>query len=447
MAALLSAGVDTILPDQVREAAAESPICELKAVHKSFDRGGGKPLRVLEDITLDVRPNEVLALLGPSGCGKSTILRIVAGLIRATGGEVLYHGSPLQGVNPGVAIVFQSFALFPWLTVEKNVAVVLRATGFDEGASGEKARRAIRMVGLDGFREAYPRELSGGMKQRVGMARALAVDPEVLLMDEPFSQVDALTARALRAEVLDIWDDRDRNPSSILMVSHDIAEVAYMADRIVVLSANPGRIRTIVENTLPRPRDTHAPDFTWLLDQLHDIVTSAELPDVSVTAVSAAVARDVVEPLPAAQPTDILGLLEYLDTQAGACDLFQVAHDTHGTFVEVLTTVKGAEMLDLVDTPQRLVRLTPLGQRFVRSGMEERRPIWRTQLLKLSLFRALKGVIDAKGGEVSREDAIAEIQQRLPREDAARTFDTLVAWARFGGLFTYREDAHALSAE
>ncbi len=426
---------------------AEVPICELKGVHKSFDRDGGKPLRVLEDITLDVRPNEVLALLGPSGCGKSTILRIVAGLIRATGGDVLYRGSPLEGVNPGVAIVFQSFALFPWLTVERNVVVVLRSLGLDEAAAREKARRAIRMVGLEGFRHAYPRELSGGMKQRVGMARALAVDPEILLMDEPFSQVDALTAQALRAEVLDIWEDRERNPSSILMVSHDIGEVTYMADRIVVLSANPGRIRTIVENTVPRPRDTRAADFTWLLDRLHDIVTSAELPDVSVTAASPGLARGVVEPLPAAQTTDILGLLEYLDTQAGACDLFQVAHDTHGTFVEVLTTVKGAEMLDLVDTPQRLVRLTPLGQRFVRAGMEERKPLWRAQLLKLGLFRALKEMIEMNGGELSRERAIAEIQQRLPREDAARIFDTLIGWARFGGLFGYHEDGQALSTE
>ena len=426
---------------------AEQPICELKGVHKAFEREGGKPLRVLEDITLDVRANEVLALLGPSGCGKSTILRIVAGLIRASGGEVLYHGSPLEGVNPGVAIVFQSFALFPWLTVERNVAVVLRTLGLDEAAAREKARHAIRMVGLDGFREAYPRELSGGMKQRVGMARALAVDPEILLMDEPFSQVDALTAQALRAEVLDIWDDRERNPSSILMVSHDIGEVAYMADRIVVLSANPGRIRTIVENNLPRPRDSRSPDFTWLLDRLHDIVTSAELPDVSVTAPSPALGRDLVEPLPAAQTTDILGLLEYLDTQAGACDLFHVAHETHGTFVEVLTTVKGAEMLDLVDTPQRLVRLTPLGQKFVRAGMEERKPLWRAQLITLGLFRVLKEMIEANGGELSREQAIVEIQQRLPREDAARTFDTLVGWGRFGGLFGYREDDQALSAE
>ena len=426
---------------------ADTPICELKGVHKSFERDGGKPLRVLEDISLDVRPNEVLALLGPSGCGKSTILRIVAGLIQASGGAVLYHGSPLLGVNPGVAIVFQSFALFPWLTVEANVAVVLRAAGMDEDQARETARRSIHMVGLDGFREAYPRELSGGMKQRVGMARALSVDPEVLLMDEPFSQVDALTAQALRAEVLDIWDDRERNPTSILMVSHDIAEVTYMADRIVVMSANPGRIRTVVDNQLPRPRDTHASDFTWLLDHLHDIVTSAELPDVSVTAASPAVARDVVEPLPTSQAADILGLLEYLDAQKGACDLFQVAHDTQQSFVEVLATVKAAEMLELVDTPQRLVRLTPLGQKFVRADMEERKSLWRTELLKLGLVRALREMVEVHGGELSREDAVAEIQQRLPREDATRTFDTLVNWTRFGGLFTYREDAQALSAE
>jgi NitT/TauT family transport system ATP-binding protein len=420
-------------------------ICELKAVHKSFDRDGAKRLRVLEDITLEVRPNEVLCLLGPSGCGKSTILRIIAGLIPPSGGEVLYHGSALAGLNPGVSIVFQSFALLPWLSVEQNVAVVLAALRLPQPEVREKARRAIHMVGLDGFREAYPRELSGGMKQRVGMARALSVDPEILLMDEPFSQVDALTAQALRAEVLDIWDDRERNLSSILMVSHDITEVAYMADRIVVLSANPGRIRTIVENPLPRPRDTRSADFIWLLDHLHDIVTSAELPDVAVTAASPAVARDVIEPLPVAQTTDILGLLEYLEGQAGTCDLFQVASDTHGTFVEVLTTVKGAEMLELVETPQRLVRLTPLGQRFVRSGMEERKPIWRTQLLKLGLFRAVRDLVEVGRGEVGRDEVVKEIQQRLPREDAARLFDVLVSWSRFGELFAYREDTAQLA--
>jgi NitT/TauT family transport system ATP-binding protein len=425
----------------------EAPICELKGVQQSFDRGDGHALRVLEDITLEVRPNEVLCLLGPSGCGKSTILRIVAGLIRPTAGEVRYHGQPLEGLNPGMAMVFQSFALLPWMTVEQNVAVVLRSLGLAEAAVREQARRAIRMVGLDGFRGAYPRELSGGMKQRAGMARALSVDPEVLLMDEPFSQVDALTAEGLRAEVLDIWDDRERKLSSILMVSHDIAEVAYMADRIAILSANPGRIRTVLENALPRPRNTRSPDFLWLLDHLHDIITSAELPDVAVTTAAPSVSRDLVEPLPSAQTAEILGLLEYLATQGGPCDLFQMARDTHGTFVEVLATVKGAEMLGMIDTPQRLVGLTPLGRRFVGAGMDERKQIWRTQVLRLALFRVVREQLELKGGEIGRDEVIAEIHQRLPREDAERIFETVVLWGRFGQLFNYREDAGILSLE
>ena len=235
-------------------------ICELKGIQKSFERETGHPLRVLEDINLDVRANEVVCLIGPSGCGKSTILRILAGLIQPTKGRTFYHGQEMQGLNPGVAIVFQNFALYPWMTVEANVKTVLQAQGLDEETIKAKAHRAISLVGLEGFEEAYPRELSGGMKQRVGMARALSVDPEILFMDEPFSHVDALTAEGLRAEILDIWDDAERNPSSILMVSHDIKEVAYMADRIVVLSANPGRLRTIVENPLPGPGTCAAPN-------------------------------------------------------------------------------------------------------------------------------------------------------------------------------------------
>ena len=216
------------------------PILELRGVQKSFDRGTGVPLRVLEDIDLEIRPNEVVALIGPSGCGKSTILRIFAGLIEPTQGAGAATGArKLSGLNSSVAIVFQSFALYPWMTVEANVENVLIAKGLDKAEIQERTNNAIRMVGLAGFEEAYPRELSGGMKQRVGMARALSVNPEILFMDEPFSQVDALTAESLRAEVIDIWGDRDRNPSSILMVSHDIKEVAYMADRIVVLSAQP----------------------------------------------------------------------------------------------------------------------------------------------------------------------------------------------------------------
>ena len=422
-------------------------ICELKGIQKSFDRDNGKPLRVLEDINLDIRANEVVALIGPSGCGKSTILRIFAGLISASKGKVFYHQKQMKGLTPGVAIVFQGFALYPWMTVEENVRTVLRAKGMPEDDLKTRANRAIQLVGLEGFEEAYPRELSGGMKQRVGMARALSVDPEILFMDEPFSAVDALTAEGLRAEILDIWSDTSTNPSSILMVSHDIKEVAYMADRIVVLSANPGRVRTIVENPLARPRNTRSPEFLRLVDQLHDIITSTELPDVEISAPEPSLLADVVEPLPPAPSTDILGLLEYLETQGGTCDLFQVVSHTHVAFEQVLASVKGAEMLEFVDTPKRQVVLTPLGERFVRANMDDRKEIWKAQLLELRLFRLIVELLEMHHGELNRAEVISEIQQRLPMENPELTFETLVTWGRFGELFAYREDRGVLTPE
>jgi NitT/TauT family transport system ATP-binding protein len=431
----------------VRTAKADNIILELKGVQKSYDRGTGKPLRVLEDINLAIKRDEFVCLIGPSGCGKSTIMRIFAGLIAPTKGQVFFHGKPQEGLLANSAIVFQAFALYPWMTVEANVENVLRAKGLGREEIKEKTNAAIQMVGLEGFEEAYPRELSGGMKQRVGMARALSVDPEILFMDEPFSSVDALTAEGLRAEVLDIWDDRERNPSSILMVSHDIPEVVYLADRVVVLSANPGRIRTIVENTLPRPRDMRSPEFLRLVDQIHDIITSTELPDIQVSTIEPSVEADIVEPLPNAQYADMLGLLEFLDAQGGICDLFQVVAHTHVPFEKVLTTVKGLEMLELVETPKRSVELTPMGREFVRSGMDERKVIWRKQLLDLKLFRVVRELLELREGELSREELIQEIAGRLPMEDPEYTFETIVAWGRFGELFAYRKDRGVLTFE
>jgi NitT/TauT family transport system ATP-binding protein len=427
--------------------ASHEVICELKGIQKSFHRDSGHALRVLEDINLDIRANEVVCLIGPSGCGKSTILRIFAGLIEPTKGRTFYHGTEMEGLNPGVAIVFQNFALYPWMTVESNVKTVLQAQGLDEATIKAKAHRAISLVGLEGFEEAYPRELSGGMKQRVGMARALSVDPEILFMDEPFSHVDALTAEGLRAEILDIWDDAERNPSSILMVSHDIKEVAYMADRVVVLSANPGRVRTIVDNPLPRPRDMRSPEFLRLVDQLHDIITSTELPDIEVSTPAPSLQQDLVEPLPPSPSSDILGLLEYLETQGGTADLFQVAAATHVTFEKILASVKGAEMLDFVDTPKRQVVLTALGQRFIRANMDDRKDIWKAQLLELRLFRLVQELLDLHEGELKETELLAELQQRLPMENSEQTFETLVTWGRFGELFAYREERGVLTPE
>ena len=428
-----------------------APLCELVGVSHTFVLPSGQELEVLREVSVAIRPNEVVALLGPSGCGKSTILRILAGLIAPTSGEVRSHGAPLTGLAPGVAIVFQGFALFPWMTVQQNVRAVLEAARLPESEAAVRSAEAIRLVGLAGFEEAYPRELSGGMKQRVGMARALSLHPEALFMDEPFSQVDALTAEAMRAEILDIWAVRERNPSSILLVSHDIKEVVTMADRIVVLSANPGRVRTVVENGLPRPRDGRSPEVAALVDRLHDLITGHELPDepVAPAAVASAPAEvQEVEALPPVGPIEVAGLVEWLDARGGAQDVFRVAAETGREFGHVLTVVKAAELLDLVDTPKRLAVLTPAGRELAAADPEGRKALWRRQLLGLRLFAEVLAALDAEETHRLPRDFVEElIAIRLPSEDYERIFQTFVGWARYADLFAYDEDSGTLARQ
>jgi NitT/TauT family transport system ATP-binding protein len=432
------------MPDTLAPANPTTVLCEAREVTHDFTLPNGKPLRVLENIALAVNAREIVALLGPSGCGKSTILRILAGLIRPTQGEVLYHDQPLEGLNPGAAIVFQSFALYPWLTVTQNVQVVLTAAGLPQPEVADKAEGAIRLVGLAGFEEAFPRELSGGMKQRVGMARALAVDPEILFLDEPFSQVDALTAESLRAEVIDIWATSGRHPSSILMVSHDIKEVVYMADRIVILGTNPGRIQTVVENRLPRPRDYRAPAFLALVDRLHDIITGHELPDLP----AAAPGPRPIEPLPDVDPSEVVGLLEYLDAREGKEEIFRIAADTNREFGRVISIVEAAELLDFVDTPKRMVLLDTLGKAFVKAMPDERKAIWREQILKLRLFRDLYDVLQRQPEHKMDQDFVLEtIVLHLPQENYETVFHTIIRWARFGNLFAYDETEETIALQ
>lgn len=420
-----------------------TPLCELEGVTHVFEQPSGQRLEVLREVSLTVNREEVVALLGPSGCGKSTILRILAGLIRPTFGTVRWHGRPLDGLAPGVAMVFQSFALFPWMTVTGNVRAVLEAAGLPEAEADRRAEEAIRTVGLGGFEEAYPRELSGGMKQRVGMARALSLRPEVLFMDEPFSQVDALTAEALRAEVLDIWSVREENPSSIVMVSHDIKEVAYMADRIVVLGAKPGRVRTVVENTLPRPRDYRSREVLALVDRLHDLITGHELPDVPAAA--AALASEV---LPEAPASEVVGLLEYLDARQGQEDVFRIAAETNREFGHVLALVKAAELLDLVDTPRRLAVLTIDGRALVRGDAQARKELWRRKLLDLRLFSDVRdALLEEPSHRIPRDFVLEIIVLRTPAEDYERVFTTWVGWARYGELFAYDEASEVVTLQ
>jgi NitT/TauT family transport system ATP-binding protein len=424
--------------------AASPPLHALDHVSHTYVLPSGQRLEVLSDVSVEIRANEVVALLGPSGCGKSTILRILAGLSTATRGEVTYRGAPLRGLNAGVGFVFQSFALFPWMTVTQNVEAALGTKGLARGEVAARAERAIRTVGLAGFEEAYPRELSGGMKQRVGMARAFSIDPELLFMDEPFSQVDALTAESLRAEVIDIWAAKDRNPSSIVMVSHDIKEVAFMADRIVVLDARPGRVRTVVANALPRPRDYRSPGLLQLVDRLHDVITGMGLPDGAPPPAAPA----AYEPIPHVGAGEIIGLLEYLDARGGQDDVFRIASDTDREFGKLFAVVNAAELLDLVDTPRRQVILSPEGARLVKASPADRKALWREHVRALRLFRDVEAALALQPEHrVDRDFVLELIAVNMPNEDYEAMFDTFVGWARFADLFSYDEASGQVASQ
>jgi NitT/TauT family transport system ATP-binding protein len=290
------------------------------------------------------------------------------------------------------------------------------------------------------------------MKQRVGLARALSLQPEALFMDEPFSQVDALTAEAMRAEILDIWAARHQHPSALLLVSHDIKEVVTMADRIVVLSANPGRVRTVVENALPRPRDGRSAEVAAMVDRLHDLITGHELPDLPEVAPAAAAASAAAPPateaLPPSTATEMVGLVEWLDARGGSQDLFRIAAESGQEFGPVLSAVKAAELLDLVDTPKRLVVLTAFGRQFAAAGADERKALWRSKLLELRLFAEVRVALHAEPTHRLARDFVLElIALRLPSEDFEKVFATWIGWARYGDLFAYDEVKEEVSLQ
>ena len=420
--------------------ASAPPIAELRAVNKSFITDGGHELKVLEQIDIAVRDGELLALLGQSGSGKSTILRCLTGLIEPTSGRVLHKGDTLHGINDDASVVFQTFALYPWLTVEQNVAVGLMARQVNRAEREAAVDRAIELIGLGNYHAAYPRELSGGMRQRVGIARALVSQPRLLCLDEAFSALDVLTAENLRQELISLWRTPGTGLSSIFMVTHNIEEAVEMATRIVVLFPRPGRLGLVLENALPYPRDTKSPEFQRLVSLIHECITTTTLPDIPVEAPVAGQpisrARNRMESIPLVPVGQILGLLSILHDSPELSNIYDISDEIGKEFGETIALVKAAEILELVETPKQEVRFTELGRRFVAADRAARHAIFAEQVFKLRLFHIIIALL-REYEEVDSARVIKDIGSALPYDNPEKTFQTMIAWGRYAGLMDF----------
>jgi NitT/TauT family transport system ATP-binding protein len=419
----------------------EAPaIAELRLVNKSFITAGGHELKVLEQIDVAVHEGELLALLGQSGSGKSTILRCLTGLIEPTSGRVLHKGETLHGVNGDASVVFQTFALYPWLTVEQNVAVGLMAHQVSRAERDAAVDRAIELIGLGNYHAAYPRELSGGMRQRVGIARALVSQPRLLCLDEAFSALDVLTGENLRQELISLWHTPGTGLSAIFMVTHNIEEAVEMATRIIVLFPRPGRLGLVLDNPLPYPRDTKSPEFQRLVALIHESITTSTLPDVPVEVPVAGQpisrGRNRMESIPLVPVGQILGLLSLLDDSPELSNIYDISDEIGKEFGETIALVKAAEILELVDTPKDQVRFTELGRRFVSANRAERHTIFSDQVFKLRLFHIIIALLH-EYEEVEAERVIKDIGSALPYDNPEKTFQTMIAWGRYAGLMDY----------
>jgi NitT/TauT family transport system ATP-binding protein len=415
-------------------------LLELNAVGKSFRAADGRPRAVLENVNFALREGEIVALLGQSGSGKSTLLRIMAGLVPADQGDVNYDGQPLYGPARGVGMVFQSFALFPWLTVQQNVELGLEARGMEPAERARRAEKAVELIGLSGFERALPRELSGGMRQRVGIARALVVEPEVLLMDEAFSALDVLTGERLREDILELWDKRQIPTKAMLVVSHNIEEAVMMADRILIFASDPGRIRCQMAINLPRPRDVDSVAVRSLIDEVYALMTAGRVRGVGRVTGEAERAR-LYERLPQADIGRMEGLLELLqdDPFIGRADLPKLAEESGLTDEDLLPITNALSLLDLATVEHGDITTTMLGQRYVRAENAERRAIFAQQLLaRVPLAAHIRHSLEQEAsGELSEKLFLKLLREGLDEDEAERVLQVAIEWGRYGEVYDY----------
>jgi NitT/TauT family transport system ATP-binding protein len=431
-------------PEQVR-APGGTVLVEAAEVTKTFDTLEG-PLPVLDRVSLQVRAGEIVALLGKSGSGKSTLLRCVAGLIAPSGGTVSYRGRPLTGTNPGVAMVFQTFALLPWLTVQQNVELGLEARGVGEAERTQRALRAIDLIGLDGFESAYPKELSGGMRQRVGFARALVVEPEVLLMDEPFSALDVLTAENLRGELLELWSREEFPIKAILLVTHNIEEAVVLADRIVVMDSNPGRIKAEFSVILDRPRDRTAAEFAGLVDHIYALMTGRSEPAAAPTDETKRTPATV--PLPHASVDALSGLAEIVAPLA-PLGLAGLADQLYLDVDDLLPLVDALELLEFAQVEAGQIRLTPTGQTFAGADIQASKEMFAAAALdRAPLVGAIFNGLQRAADHTLRIGFFRDVLRRsFSDAEADRQLDAALDWGRYAELYSYDADHDELALD
>jgi len=410
----------------------------LQSVTKAYGIGP-KQLVAIRDVDLTIRPGEFVCLLGPSGCGKSTLLRIITGLNTATSGKVLYRGQPLNGVNPHATIVFQTFALFPWMTVKENVEVALKARGLTPDQCRERALKLIDTVGLDGFESAYPRELSGGMRQKVGFARAMAVEPELLCLDEPFSALDVLSAEALRGELMELWLTQVIPTKAILMVTHSIEEAVLMADRIVVMGKDPGYILTEIAVPLHHPRRRKDTAFQALVDKVYAAVTGGKAAEETP--------GQPKKKLPDARLNALAGLVEKLAAEGGRADLPRVSGELAMELDDLLPVVEACEKIGFVTIQEGDLLLTPLGRNYAEANILTRKELVVSRLLRLPLILWIYETLQQDDNHRVDRDYFLDKLSSDFGDQTNEQLDIAVNWGRYAELFAYDSNTDELYLE
>ena len=425
-----------------------SPLVAVDHVRQQYARGSGDDLLVLDDVSLNLRSNEIVSLLGRSGCGKSSLLRIIAGLMPSSAGQVTIGGRTVDGPAPEVAMVFQTFALFPWLTVLENVEIGLEAQKVVPAERHKRALAAIDLIGLDGYESAYPKELSGGMRQRVGLARALVVHPKLLLMDEPFSALDVLTAETLRTDLLDLWSEGRMPISSILLVTHNIEEAVLMSDRILVFSSNPGRLVAEIPVKLPLPRNRLDPAFRQMVDDIYALMTART---VGKQAHGVFPGTGISMELPRVSPNLLAGLLEAVAGEpfGGHADLPAVAGPLQMEIDDLFPVAETLQLLRFAEMAEGDIRLTDAGRRFVQLDPDGRKKLLAQHLLAyVPLAQHIKRVLDERDTHAAPASRFRdELEDHMSEDHADQTLRSVTSWARYGEVFAYDEDSGVFSLD